>query len=225
MLITSMIGIAARSTMDMDTTVKGYTLSMNEVTSIFEKIISIKIDDNVELSLLGIEEIHELADYPGYRLSIRAILEKTRQIIKVDITTGDEITPKEIEYFYPLMLEDRSIGIMAYNLETILAEKFETCISLGVFNSRMRDFYDIYIMTSICIYDSEVFKAALYKTMNNRGTIAQLADAQSIISSFEKDKNMMDLWGRYRSKNSYAEEVTWNDVIDALYKLCAKAYD
>ncbi len=148
MLIAAMVGIDTRTTMDMDATIKGQTLTETEITNIMKDILSIPFDDDVILSFRDIEEIREEADYPGYRVSIEAVLDKTKQVLKVDITTGDFVTPREVEYKFRLMFEDRAISIMAYNLETVLAEKFETVITRGLTNTRMRDFYDIYILTS-----------------------------------------------------------------------------
>ena len=146
MLIASMVGIDTRSTMDMDATIKGQKLTAEEISAVCTNILSVHIDDGVDLNLRDIEEIREEADYPGYRVSIEARLDKTRQTLKVDITTGDYVTPKEIEYRFKLMFEDREINILAYNLETVLAEKLETIITRGITNTRMRDFYDIYIL-------------------------------------------------------------------------------
>ena len=131
--------------MDMDAIIKGQTLTAPEIKAIVEYILRTPIDDGVGFSLRGIEEIRGEANYPGYRVSIAADLDKTCQTLKVDITTGDFVTPREIEYSFKLMFENRTISILAYNLETVLAEKFDTVITRGVTNTRMRDFYDIYI--------------------------------------------------------------------------------
>jgi len=129
-------------------------------------ILRVDVDDNVVFTFRSVEEIREESDYPGYRVSADAVLDKTRQILHIDITTGDMITPREIEYNFSLMFENRSISIMAYNLETILAEKFEAVITRGLTNTRMRDFYDIYILTSMREYDQDVFRTAMEKTAN-----------------------------------------------------------
>jgi len=134
MLIAAMVGLDTRATMDMDATIKGQTLTAAQIRGIIEDILNVPIDDNVLFSFRGIEEIREEADYPGYRVSINALLDKTRQTIHIDITTGDFITPKEIKYSFKLMFEDRSISILAYNLETVLAEKFESIIARGLTN-------------------------------------------------------------------------------------------
>jgi hypothetical protein len=219
MLIAAMVGIDARTTMDMDATIKGQTLTAQEITAVIEKIISTAVDDGVEFSLRKIEEIREEADYPGYRVSVGAVLDKTRQTIKIDITTGDFVTPKEIEYGFKLMFEDRSICIMAYNLETVLAEKFETLVTRGVTNTRMRDFYDIYILTTTQQFDAATFKLALYKTIEKRGTTETMADVADVITMVEKNPVMINLWTRYSKKYPYAGDVTWEMTIGAVKAL------
>lgn len=219
MLVASMVGISTRSTMDMDTTIKGQRLTTSELTAIIEEILNAPIDDGVRLSFRGIEEIREEADYPGYRVSIGAVLDKTRQILKVDITTGDLVTPKEIEYEFKLMFEDRAISIMAYNAETVLAEKFQTIVTRGVANTRMRDFYDIYILTVNKQFDAAIFIAALDKTVEKRGTAKQMEDTNDVISRTEKDPIMMSFWQRYRKNYLYAADVTWEMAMDAVKAL------
>ena len=216
MLIAAMVGIDTRSTMDMDANIKGQNLTADEVTDICTNILSVDIDDGVELTLRGIEEIREEADYPGYRVSIDAKLDKTRQTMKVDITTGDYVTPKEVEYTFKLMFEDREISILAYNLETVLAEKFETTIARGVLNTRMRDFYDIYILTNTQPYEAEIFKAALHKTVEKRHTTKQMSDVAGTIHMIAESEIMTDLWRRYQTRYSYAADVSWDMVIKAV---------
>ena len=127
-----------------------------------------------------------------------AVFDKTRQTLKVDITTGDFVTPREIEYSFKLMFENRAINILAYNLETILAEKFETIITRGVTNTRMRDFYDIYILTTTQSFDGDIFKAALQKTVEKRGTSKQMNDIHEVITMLEESSVIIDLWEKYR---------------------------
>lgn len=219
MLIAAMVGIDSRTTMDMDATIKGLALSESELTVIIEDILRIPIDDGAHFALRGIEEIREEADYPGFRISIEAVLDKTRQILKVDITTGDFVTPREIEYSFPLMFEDRSIGILAYNLETVLAEKFETIITRSVTTTRMRDFYDIYILTTTQTFDPDIFKAALRKTVEKRDTANQMMDVNGVIQMIAGSPIMTDLWARYQKKYAYATEISWEMAMDALNKL------
>jgi len=219
MLIAAMVGIDTRTTMDMDTTIKGKTLSQSEISVFIENILRVPIDDGVSFALRGIEEIREEADYPGYRASIEAALDRTRQTLKVDITTGDFITPREIEYSFRLMFEDRVINILAYNLETVLAEKFETIITRGVTTTRMRDFYDIFILIATQNFDPEIFKAALQKTVTKRGTTEQMSDIESIVKIITDSTILIDLWQRYQKKFTYAADVSWGMTIDALNKL------
>ena len=223
MLIAAMVGIDTRTTMDLDATIKARTLDKSEVAAIISDILGVSVDDGVILTFKSIEEIHEEADYPGYRISIEAVLDKTRQTIKVDITTGDFVTPREVEYNFKLMFEDRTISIMAYNLETVLAEKFETVITRGVTNTRMRDFYDIYILTVTQSLDADTFRAALEKTVEKRHTVAQMVDSESVIRTIAVSGIMMDLWKRYQKKYSYAADVTWEIAMDALKGLTDRA--
>ncbi|MDR0648135.1 MAG: nucleotidyl transferase AbiEii/AbiGii toxin family protein [Synergistaceae bacterium] len=219
MLIAAMVGIDTRTTMDMDATIKGQTLTEKQITEIIKNVISVPLDDNVLFSFHGIEEIREEADYPGYRVSVDAVLDKTRQTMHIDITTGDFVTPSEIEYSFRLMFEDRSISILAYNLETVLAEKFETIIARGLTNTRMRDFYDIYVLTSTQKIDSGIFRAALEKTVAKRKTVDQMAEAGITIERVAASVEMSGQWNRYQKKFSYAADITWEVAIDALRKL------
>lgn len=220
MLIAAMVGIDTRTTMDMDATIKGQKLSEAEIKAIIEEILEVQIDDGAEFSLRGIEEIREEADYPGYRVSIGAIFDKTRQMLKIDITTGDPVTPREIEYEYKLMFEDRTIGIMAYNLETVLAEKLETIITRGVTNTRMRDFYDIYVLTNTQTFDVKIFKTALVNTTEKRGTTNQMStETMNTIDFIMENDIMADLWQKYQKKYFYAADITWAMVINAVKNL------
>jgi len=216
MLITAMVGIDSRSTMDLDATIKGQTLAESEIVSIVCDIINITIDDGVIFTYRGIEEIREEADYPGYRVSIGAILDKTRQTLKIDITTGDFITPKEVTYNFKLLFENRSINILAYTIETVLAEKFETTITRGITNSRMRDFYDIYILTKTQDINIAIFREALKKTVEKRHTVQQMSDITSIINNISTNDVMIELWIRYQKKYNYAADTIWEMVVDAV---------
>ena len=144
-------------------------------------------------------------------------------LLKIDITTGDVITPQEVEYSYPLMFENRTINILAYNLESILAEKLETIIARGITNTRMKDFYDIYILANTKELDEGTFRIALKKTMENRQTFNQIGDTFTIMEKISSNSIMIDQWNRYQNKYNYAAEITWGKVISALYELIGKA--
>jgi len=216
MLVAAMVGIDTRSTMDLDATIKGQSLTEAEITSIIYDIIETPIDDGVVFTFRNIEEIREEADYPGYRVSVGAVLDKTRQTLKIDITTGDSITPKEVEYSFKLLFENRTINILAYNIETVLAEKFETVVTRGITNSRMRDFYDIYILTKTQNINIDTFREALKNTVEKRRTIQQMSDMNEAIDIIYNSELMSDLWNRYQQKYSYAKDITWEMIISAV---------
>ena len=158
----------------------------------------------------------------SYRVSLDAAFDKIRQTIKIDITGGDLITPRAIEYSYKLMLEDRAINLMAYNIETVLSEKIETIITRGVTNTRMRDYYDIYILTSTQQYDTDTLLAAFGNTARQRGTTEQLSNIAGSIKAIEDSSIMIGLWQKYQGKYSYAEGISWTMAMDALRKLAAR---
>lgn len=219
MLIAAIVGISSRTTMDVDATIKGQTLTELEIIKIINDILNVSVDDNVVFTFRNIEEIREDDDYPGYRVSIDSVFDKTRQTLKVDITTGDIVTPREVEFYFPLMFENRTINIMAYNLETILAEKFETIITRGVTNTRMRDFYDIYILTTTQAFDNKIFVTALKNVAQKRDTIEQMTNTKNVIQTIAESVSVNNLWNRYQKKYNYAANVTWDMVIEALNEL------
>jgi len=219
MLIASVVGIDTRNTMDMDVSIINNPVTESEVVSLINDIINTRIDDKVEFSYKSIEEIREESEYYGFRVSISAAFDKIRHTIKVDISTGDTITPKEIEYSYKLMFEDRNINILAYNLETILAEKYETIIARGVLNTRMRDFYDIYILTTLFSYNIDTFNTALQNTATQRGTAGQLIESKNILTTVAGSQVMINLWFAYQRKYSFAADITWDMAIAAVNKL------
>jgi len=219
MLIASVVGIDTRNTMDMDVSIVNNPVTESEVVSLVNDIINTQIDDNVEFSYKSIEEIREESEYYGFRVSIGAAFDKIRHTIKVDISTGDTITPKEIEYSYKLMFENRDISILAYNLETILSEKYETIITRGVLNTRMRDFYDIYILTSLFSYDIDIFNTALQNTAAQRGTLDQLIESKNLLTTISSSQVMVNLWLAYQTKYPFATDVTWDMAIAAVNKL------
>lgn len=219
LLIAAMVGIDARTTMDLDATITGQTLSEAQISKIIENILQVPVGDDIHFAFRKIEEIREEADYPGYRVSIDATLDKTRQTMHIDITTGDFVTPREIEYSFKLMFENRSINILAYNLETVLAEKFESVISRGLTNTRMRDFYDIYILTHTQQFDPVTFRKALEKTSTKRKTVNQISDAKTVVARISENRILIDQWRRYQSKYAYAADVSWEETIHALLNL------
>jgi predicted nucleotidyltransferase component of viral defense system len=222
MLIAAMVGLDTRTTMDLDATLRGRNLTETQVTELFKKILGIGIEDNVTFTFEKIEEIREEAEYPGYRISFKAQLDRICQILKVDITTGDPITPREIEYKFKLMFENRTISILAYNLETVLAEKLEGILVRGVTNTRMRDFYDVLILTETQDrkIDRAIFYDALHNTTEKRNSLSALAKAGEIIRTIENSAGMREMWAQYQKNYLYAGDVTWEMAIGAVKALC-----
>ena len=179
MLISAMLGIDSRTTMDMDTTIKGFPLTKDNITNIIDEICNIEIDDNVTLKIKKVDLIRDEDDYGGYRITFEAKYNNEMPVImKIDITTGDKITYKEIEYSFTLMLEDRKIQIWSYNVETIIAEKFEAIVKRGVLSTRIRDYYDVYMLinTQSKIIDKRTLKDAITLTAKHRGTSEIIKD-------------------------------------------------
>ena len=151
------------------------------------------LQDGVVFSITNAESIMEEHDYPGLRFTLIGTLDGLRQKVKIDISTGDAITPRAIEYRYPLMFEDRSLQIMSYNLETLLAEKLETIMYRGTSNTRMRDFYDIYMLTGkpgIAINDATLYRAFL-ATSNTRRTTGFIPQFAAILESVESNGEIL----------------------------------
>lgn len=222
MLISAMLGIDSRTTMDMDTTIKGFPLTKDNITNIMDEICNIEIDDNVTLKINKVELIREDDDYGGYRITFEAKYNNEMPVImKIDITTGDKITYKEIEYSFTLMLEDRKIQIWSYNVETIIAEKFEAIVKRGVLSTRIRDYYDVYMLinTQSKIIDKKTLKDAIILTAQHRGTSEIIKDWKKIVEKIANDSKMRQQWKRYQKDNFYAEEIEYNDLINAISKV------
>ena len=220
MLVAAMVGLDARATMDLDVTIKAANVSLRDVEMIISNIIAIPIDDGVSFRIKRISEIMEEADYPGVRVSMETKFDGVIIPLKIDISTGDVITPKEIRYRFNLMLEDRTIEVWAYNLETVLAEKLETVISRNVTNTRMRDFYDIYILQKLHgeQLNKEILWHALVATARKRGTLEQIesGDIREILNEIETSSVMENLWKAYQKNYSYAVDISWHIVMESV---------
>lgn len=225
MLVAAMVGIDTRSTMDLDATVKGANISVKDVENIVASIVTLPIDDGVKFHLKRISEIMDEAEYPGIRVSIETVFDGVTTPLKIDISTGDAITPQEVRYSFKLMLEDRTIDVWAYNLETVLAEKLETIVTRETTNTRMRDFYDIYILLQFYgnTLENSALHDALMATSHKRGTEEQLKDALAVFDEVEQSPVMQKLWTAYQKKFSYAAEISWKDIMKSvreLYAIC-----
>lgn len=227
MLVAAMVGLDARSTMDLDATVRGASVNVEDIENLMSSIIAVPIEDGVEFQVKSISEIMDEAEYPGIRVSMATVFDGVVTPLKIDISTGDVITPRAVRYSFRLMLEERSIDIWAYNLETVLAEKLETMIARTITNTRMRDFYDLYILEQLHrkTLDSDILRHALLATARKRGTEGHLKEAKEVFSEVENSHAMQALWSAYRRKFSYAADLEWNTVMGAVHRLYALTED
>lgn len=220
-LVTAMIGVAHRSTMDIDTSMKKLNLSAEDALRVVNQVKDIDLDDGVSFEVKDVSNIMDEMEYPGIRVTMNANVGRLITPLKIDISTGDVITPRAIEFNYDLLLEDRSISLWSYNLETILAEKLQTVLARGILNTRMRDFYDIRMLLDT--YEDKVNKAVLKDafaaTCKKRGTDHLQEQAEEIIKIIEADEQLQVLWRAYQNKYSYAAEIDYASVISGVRKL------
>ena len=221
-LVTAMMGVSLRSTMDVDTTIRGFDLSAEEAQRIVNEILSIDLDDNASFKIKLVEDIMDEMDYSGIRLHIESYYDKIYAPLKIDISTGDVITPGAVEYEYKQIFDDETIKLWSYNLETVLAEKIQTILSRGVLNTRMRDFYDIHMLLDIYEkdIDVDVLKDAYRATAEKRQTNTLLNRSQEILQDVGENSEVLGHWERYRKKYKYAESISFEEVIESSKKLC-----
>lgn len=219
-LISSMIGISLRTTMDIDVNIKNINLNKIEIERIVKEICSIEIDQ-ILFSITNVEDIMNEANYSGVRISLVAKLDNIIVPLSIDVSTGEIITPREIEYNYPLLLEERTIELFVYNIETILSEKLQTIISRGILNTRMRDYYDIYILL-VKYKDSinkNTMKNAFLNTCNNREIVISHDYMEEVLIQLRNDENIRELWERYQNKYIYAKNIEFEQCLDSIYEL------
>ena len=215
LLISSLIGVDMRSTMDMDTTIRGIPLNEESITKILNEILTIKIDADIEYNLIKLLSIRQEDVYEDFCASISCIFGKINATLNIDITTGDVITPREMNYSYSKILEEGTIPIMTYTIETILAEKFETISSRNITTTRARDFYDLYMIYSIYKdkIDKDVLSKAIERTSKYRGSFETALQYREIVELFRESEIPKELWKKYTQNNPYAKDVDFLDTI------------
>lgn len=225
MLVAAMVGIDTRATMDMDATVRNAAVSVEAVENMIGTIVAVRLDDGVQFHVKRISEIMEDAEYTCVRVSLEAVFDDVLTPLKIDISTGDAITPHAVEYPFKLILEDRTITVWAYPLETVLAEKLETVIARTITNTRMRDYYDLYILEKLHgrDIDSSLLAAALTATATQRNTLALMQNADAVLSEIAASAAMQKLWHNYQQKYRYASEIEWADAVASARDLCKNA--
>lgn len=218
LLLSSIFGVNLRSTMDLDTTIKGLPLNMQTIENVINKIISIDLADNIKLKIENIKDIRLEDEYSGFNVNLKAEFDGVKTNLLIDITTGDVITYKEVEFKYYTLFDDEAINIMTYNYETIIAEKFETIIFRNIDNTRMKDYYDLYMFVNLkwSEINKDILRKAIINTSKKRNTENYIEDANSYIEMIQEDDRLKSLWNSYVSNYEYAKDITFEDTIKAI---------
>ena len=224
LLISAILGVAERTTMDMDTTVKGLSMDEQSIRKAVCEILEQSVDDGIKFQLLDLIPIREDDVYENFRASIQANYGKMKIPMKLDITTGDEITPREIQFSYPFLFDARQVTVKAYTQETILAEKYETIIRRNVGNTRARDFYDLHLLYRLYRENADwsLLKQAVLATAKKRDSLLALQDTKRILLVLKESTILQDLWKRYQAQNLYAREITYSAIMETVNEFTEK---
>ena len=219
-LISSIIGIQNRTTMDIDTTIKGLPVKEEIIKKIILEILNIEVNDEIEFVLGKIENIREISEYENYRLHLTANFEKIKNPLKIDITTGDVIIPSEIEYSYETIFKEK-LNILVYSLETLIAEKYETIIKRNITTTRLRDFYDIYMIFKLKNDKIDVnnLKQAICETAKNRNSTEEILESKEILEDIKNDEYLNTQWNIYKNENKYVDDVQFSEILKLLNKI------
>ena len=218
LLLSSIFGVNLRSTMDLDTTIKGLPLDRKTITKVINEIISIDVEDNVKLEIENIKDIREEELYSGFEVNLKAEFDGLKTNLMIDITTGDVITYKEVEFKYNTIFDNEIINIMTYNYETIIAEKFESIISRNIDNTRMKDYYDLYMFVHLKWDDinKDTLRKAIINTSKARETLDYIDNANKYIELISDDSRLNLLWNSYQNNYEYAKDIEFEDTINAI---------
>ena len=220
MLVAAIVGLDNRATMDLDTTLRGIPLTSEAIYTALEQICAISFDDNVVFEIGTISPIREDDIYGGYRVILNAKFDTVLTPLKIDISTGDVITPHAVQFKLTEMFDgEKNYELWAYNIETVMAEKIETILRRGVFNARPRDFYDAYILTVTQQFDKKIFTEALAATASHRGTTEQIADVTGIMQNLEDSPELRTMWDKYRKQFAYAKDIDYEQIMANLKSL------
>ena len=219
-LISSIIGIQNRTTMDIDTTIKGLPVKEEIIKEIILEILNIEVNDEIEFVLGKIENIREISEYENYRLHLTANFEKIKNPLKIDITTGDVIIPSEIEYSYETIFKEK-LNILVYSLETLIAEKYETIIKRNITTTRLRDFYDIYMIFKLKNDKINVnnLKQAIWETAKNRNSTEEILESKEILEDIKNDEYLNKQWNIYKNENKYVDNIQFSEILELLNKI------
>ena len=217
LLLSSIMGIDTRTTMDMDTCIKGIDLTDEQLYEVLQEILNIDVNDGVKFEIRNSQPIREEDDYGGLKYNLLAIFDNLRVNLSIDIATGDLITPREIEYDYKMIFENRNLKIMTYNIESIIAEKFQTVISRGILNSRMKDYYDLYYLITYKNFSKENLKNAVINSFNKRDT--DIKSINKVIDEIEKSEFVKELWTSYSEKYQYVKGIEFEKVLGSIREI------
>ena len=218
LLLSSIFGVNLRSTKDLDTTIKGLPLNKSTITKVITEIINIDLKDNITFEIENIKDIREEDLYSGYNVNLKADFDGLKINLMIDITTGDVITYKEVKFKYNTLFDNDTINIMTYNCETIIAEKFESIISRNIDNTRMKDYYYLYMFVNLKWNDinKETLRKAIINTSKNRETISYIEKANEYINLIEDDSELKLLWNNYQENYEYAKDISFEDTIKSI---------
>lgn len=218
LLLSSIIGDDERTTKDMDATMKSLPLEKEFVEKIINEILNIKIDDGITYEIVDIKDIREEDEYGGFKINILAKMDNLKVYIAIELTTGDKITPREIEYNYNSHFDNRIIPIFAYTIETVIAEKYQTIIARDIFNTRMKDFYDIYVLINDNKekIDFENLVAAIKNTFKHRETELDISNIREQLKSMKTNERLIKLWSNYQITAPYSSNISFNKLFKAL---------
>ncbi len=218
LLLSSIFGVNLRSTMDLDTTIKGLPLDRETITGVITEIINIDVEDNVKLEIENIKDIREEELYSGFEVNLKAEFDGLKTNLMINITTGDVITYKEVEFKYSTLFDDETINIMTYNYETIIAEKLESIISRNIDNTRMKDYYDLYMFVHLKWNDinKETLRKAIINTFKSREKLDYIDNASKYIELISGDSRLKSLWNNYQNNYEYAKNIEFVDTINAI---------
>lgn len=227
LLLSAMLGINSRSTRDMDISIKGIDVSQEKMLGILNEILTMDIGDKVKFDVVNITDIREDDEYGGNKYHLVGRLENLKVALEIDISTGDEITPKELNFEYMSIFENKKIYIDTYNIETILAEKIETILRRGKYNTRMKDYYDVYFFLTKLKNDIDlnIFKQALNNTLRKREAFKYYNDYKQILDLLSKDNRIGNYWDNYAKKNKYAENIEFKEIIEVLIEFLNNIYE
>ncbi|MBO5323982.1 MAG: nucleotidyl transferase AbiEii/AbiGii toxin family protein [Oscillospiraceae bacterium] len=223
LLISSMIGISERTTMDMDTTVRGIQMEEDEIVATIQEILAIDVGDGIVFEYQGIEPIREDDAYNNFRVHLRAQYGKIDSPMKIDVTTGDVITPAAVQYDFPMLFEEKTVPVMAYTIETVLAEKYETIIRRNIGMTRARDYYDLHTLYRSRKQEvrPEILKAAVLHTAQKRDSVEDIHDWKDILKEIREEPHLYLLWDRYVADNKYIGELSFHEVLDTVDEVAA----